>query len=218
MSGPRLAERVEGSRRLRGARRCAGLVCRALARLEIDGLEHVPASGGVVLVANHRALMDGVVLFGVMDRVVSCLVKAEAFRGPLAPILRGCAQIPVHRDQVDPAPVHLAVELLRAGGVLGVFPEGTRGDGRVSHAKPGAGYFALRSGAVVVPVALHGTRQMVRRRSLRRPVVRMIAAAPMHVERCPDDAVVARRTVAEATERVRVRLAALVAQTTQDLK
>ena len=218
MSGPRLAERVEGSRRLRGARRCAGLVCHALARLEIDGLEHVPASGGVVLVANHRALMDGVVLFGVLDRVVSCLVKAEAFRGPLAPILRGCAQIPVHRDQVDPAPVHLAVELLRAGGVLGVFPEGTRGDGCVSHAKPGAGYFALRSGAVVVPVALHGTRQMVRRRSLRRPVVRMIAAAPMHVERCPDDAVVARRTVAEATEGIRVRLAALVAQTTQDLK
>ena len=178
----------------------------------------MPASGGVVLVANHRALMDGVVLFGVLDRVVSCLVKAEAFRGPLAPILRGCAQIPVHRDQVDPAPVHLAVDLLRAGGVLGVFPEGTRGDGRVSHAKPGAGYFALRSGAVVVPVALHGTRQMVRRRSLRRPVVRMIAAAPMHVERCPDDAVVARRTVAEATEGIRVRLAALVAQTTQDLK
>jgi hypothetical protein len=46
----------------------------------------------------------------------------------------------------------------------------------------------------------------------------MIAAAPMHVERCPDDAVVARRTVAEATEGIRVRLAALVAQTTQDLK
>src|SRR5207342_14055 len=125
------------------------------------------------------------------------------------PILSGWAQIPVHRERVDPTPVRLGVELLRAGGVLGVFPEGTRGDGRVSHAKPGAGYFALRSGAVVVPVALHGTRQMVRRRSLRRPVVRMIADAPLHIERCPDDAVVSRRTVADAAEGIRVRLAAL---------
>ncbi|HEX2308324.1 MAG TPA: lysophospholipid acyltransferase family protein [Jatrophihabitantaceae bacterium] len=214
----RLAERVDGSRRLRGARRCAWLVCHALARLEVDGLEHVAATGGVVLVANHRSLMDGVVLFGALDRVVSCLVKAEAFRGPLAPVLRGCAQIPVHRKRVDPAPVRLGVELLRAGGVLGVFPEGTRGDGRVSHAKPGAGYFALRSGAVVVPVALHGTRQMVRRRSLRRPVVRMTAAAPMRFERWPDDAVLARRTVAEAAEDIRLRLAALVAEMTQDVR
>jgi 1-acyl-sn-glycerol-3-phosphate acyltransferase len=218
MSGPRLAERVDGSRRLRGARRCAWLVCQALARLEVHGLEHVPDSGGVVLVANHRALMDGVVLFGALDRVVSCLVKAEAFRGPLAPVLRGCAQIPVHRERVDPAPVRLGVELLRAGGVLGVFLEGTRGDGRVSHAKPGAGYFALRSGAVVIPVALHGTRQMVRRRSLRRPVVRMIAAAPMRFERIRDDAVLGRRTVAEAAESIRIRLATLVAETGQDAR
>ena len=214
MNGPGTAERVEGSRRLRAAQRCARLACAALARLEIHGLEHVPASGGVVLVANHRALMDGVVLFGTLDRVVSCLVKTEAFRGPLAPILRGCAQIPVHRERVDPAPVHLGVELLLAGGVLGVFPEGTRGDGQVSHAKPGAGYFAMRSGAAVVPVALHGTREMVRRRSLRRPVVRMIAAAPICVERHPDDAVLARRAFTEVTEGIRVRLAALVAETT----
>jgi 1-acyl-sn-glycerol-3-phosphate acyltransferase len=162
--------------------------------------------------------MDGVVLFGALDRVVSCLVKAEAFRGPLASFLRSCAQIPVHRERVDPAPVRLGVELLRAGGVLGVFPEGTRGDGRVSHAKPGAGYFALRSGAVVVPVALHGTRQMVRRRSLRRPVVRMVAAAPMRFERCRDDAILTRRTVAEAAEGIRTRLAALVADTTEDVR
>jgi 1-acyl-sn-glycerol-3-phosphate acyltransferase len=218
MSGRQLAERVDGSRRLRGARRCAWLVCQALARLEVDGLEHMPASGGVVLEVNHRSLMDGVVLFGALDRVVSCLVKAEAFRGPLAPVLRGCAQIPVHRERIDPAPVRLGVELLQAGGVLGVFPEGTRGDGRVSHAKHGAGYFALRSGAVVVPVALHGTRQMVRRRTLRRPVVRMIAATPMRIGRCRDDAVLARRTVAEAAEGIRVRLAALVAETTQDVR
>jgi 1-acyl-sn-glycerol-3-phosphate acyltransferase len=217
MSGLRLAERVDGSRRLRGARRCAWLVCRALARLEVDGVEHVPATGGVVLVVNHRSLMDGVVLFGALDRVVSCLVKAEAFGGPLAPVLRGCAQIPVHRERVDPAPVHMGVELLRAGGVLGVFPEGTRGDGRVAHAKPGAGYFALRSGAVVVPVALHGTLEMVRRRSLRRPVVRMVAAAPMRFERWRAEAVLPRRTVAEAAEAIRVRLAALVAKTSEDV-
>jgi len=213
MNGPGTIDRVHGSARLRAARQCARLICSALARLEIDGLDQVPASGGVVLVANHRALMDGVVLFGTVDRVVSCLVKAEAFRGPLAPVLRGCAQIPVHRERVDPAPVHLGVEVLRAGGVLGVFPEGTRGDGRVSHGKPGAGYFALRSGAAVVPVALHGTQQMVRRRTLRRPVVRMIAAAPMPFERYPDDTVLARRPVARAAESIRARLATLVAET-----
>jgi 1-acyl-sn-glycerol-3-phosphate acyltransferase len=204
---------ARGSAVLSGCQAIARLVCRALARMEVHGVPTVPADGPVVLLINHRSLMDGVIVFGEIRRVSACLVKAEAFRGPLAWVLRGCGQIPVRRGSVDPTAVHRGVRLLRAGGVLGVFPESTRGDGLVRHAKPGAGYFALRSGAAAVPVALHGTPQMIHRRSLRRPTVRMVVGPAMAVERFADDRILPRRTVAVTTERLRAELAQLVADT-----
>ncbi len=191
----------------------ARLVCRLLARVEVTGLEHLPPTGPVVLAVNHRSLLDGVVLMAEVGRPVCCLVKDEAFRGPLRPLLLSSGQIPVIRRAVDPAPVRLGVDLLRAGGVLGVFPEGTRGAGTVRQAKPGVGYFALRSGGTVVPIALHGTPMMLRRRTLRRPRVRMVVGLAMTVERYPDGKALHRRTVAVTTESIRVALAQLVAAT-----
>ena len=192
------------------AQRVALVLCRALARVEVRGLDRVPGDGPVVLVANHRALLDGVLLFAFVPRPVACLVKAEAFRGPLGALLQACGQIPVRRGVLDPPPVRRSVRLLRAGGVLGVFPEGTRGDGMVRTAAGGAAYFALRSGAVVVPVVLHGTPAMIRRRTLRRPRVRIVVGAARPVPRWPDRQILPRRTVASDTERLRTRLAELV--------
>ena len=67
---------------------------------------------------------------------------------------------------------------LRAGGVVGIFPEGTRGHGLVETAKPGVGYLALRSGATVIPVACSGTPDMAHRRSRRRPPAVLLLKVP----------------------------------------
>jgi 1-acyl-sn-glycerol-3-phosphate acyltransferase len=171
----------------------------------------VPAAGPLVIVMNHCSLVDGPVLFGHIRRPVSFLVKSEAFTPLLAPILRGCGQIPVVRDTVDPAPIRRCVRLLRCGGALGVYPEGRRGDGRVRTTRPGAAYLALRSGAAVLPVAAHGTANLTHRRSVRRPTAHLTIA--IQVPRWPDGRPLNRRVVAALAEQLRVMLAGLVAAT-----
>lgn len=186
-------------------------LCRALSRLQVSGLEHIPATGGVVLAINHRSMLDGPLVFGFVPRPVSCLVKAEAFESRLRPILVNSGQIPVVRDAVDPRPVRLCLDIVRAGGIIGVYPEATRGDGLVRHAKPGVGWFALHSGAPVVPVAVTGTYEMTHR-GIRRPVATLTVGEPIRVGKHPDGVPLNRRVVAEVTEDIRGRLAALVAR------
>lgn len=213
MREPSLSDRVHGSAELRRRQAVARRLALALARVDIVGVEAVPPSGPVVLAVNHRSMLDGPVLFGFVPRPVNCLVKAEAFTPRMGPLLLGAGQIPVVRNTIDPRPVRLCLDIVRAGGVLGIFPEGTRGDGLARTAKPGVGYFALRSGAMVVPVACTGTYEMARRRGVRRPPARLVFGAPIQVERAADGLPLNRRVVAATTERIRSALAALVAAT-----
>lgn len=212
--GPTLADRVDGSPALRRRQRIGRALGVVLADLDVTGLRHLPATGPVVLAVNHRAFLDGPLVFGLLDRPVSFLVKSEAFaHRPAAAVLRDAGQIPVRRRVVDPAPVRLALAILAAGGIVGIFPEGSRGDGRVGQALPGAAYLALRTGAVVVPVACHGTLAMVRRHALRRPPVRVSVGEPLTVGPWPVHTPLPRRVFRAESERVRAALADLVART-----
>jgi len=212
--GPSLTERVSGSELLRKRQLLGRRMTWTSSRVEITGLDRIPETGPVILAANHSSFMDGALLFGFVDRPVSCLVKAEAFAlawGRAGRILIEGAQIPVLRGKIDRAPVRLGLDLLEAGGVLGIFPEGTRGDGRVERTMPGVGYFALRTGAVVVPVAIQGSADMTHRRTLARPRVRMAVGAALTFERATVP--LHRRDWVYAAERVRLALADLVRAT-----
>ncbi len=193
---------------LRRRRIVARALIHTLGRVDIDGGSRVPAAGPVILAVNHRSLIDGPLIFGFVDRPVACLVKSEAFVPVLGRLLRDAGQISVVRDTVDPHPVRLSLRILDAGGVVGVFPEGTRGDGAVGRAKPGVGYLALRTGATVVPVACHGTAELVR--TVRRTPVRLEFGEPLHFAKVPREMPLNRRLSAAAAERVRIELAALV--------
>ena len=129
----------------------------ALWRPRVLGAWRVPATGPVILAGNHSHLIDGPLLLGTAPRPVHFLVKREAFVGPLGPLLRGLGQLSVDRDTVDRAAVTGALRVLRRGGVLGIFPEGTRGDGEFTALRSGVAYFAVRSGAPVLPVAVLGS-------------------------------------------------------------
>jgi 1-acyl-sn-glycerol-3-phosphate acyltransferase len=190
-------------------------LARGLGRIDVRGLDKLPASGGVVLAVNHRDFLDGPLLFGFLHRAVSFLVKTEAYTPRAKPFLVSTGQIPVVRDRPDVAAVRAALRLLQAGGVVGVFPEGTRGDGFVRTAKPGVGYFALRTGALVVPVACHGTDELKNRR-VRRPAVSITVGDSIDVGRVADGQRVSRQHMLDATEQVRVALAELVVKTMPD--
>lgn len=121
------------------------------------GAWRMPAAGPVVLAVNHSHNIDGPMVMGVSPRPTHFLVKREAFVGPLGPFLTGIGQVRVDRDTTDRTAVSRALGVLRQGGVLGIFPEGTRGEGDFASLRAGLAYFALRGGAPIVPVAVLGS-------------------------------------------------------------
>jgi 1-acyl-sn-glycerol-3-phosphate acyltransferase len=211
MTAPSLEERVCGSARLRRGQRLARAVVHVFGNVHRTGLAGIPASGPTVLAINHRSVLDGPLVFGVVARPVACLIKSEAFVPGLRALLVGTGQIEVNRARVDPVPVRLCLQILRAGGVVGIFPEGSRGDGTVATVRPGVGYFALRTGATVVPIACHGTAEALR--TVRRGRIRLAVGAPLAFERYPDDRPLNRRRTAAAAEHVRAAMAELVVST-----
>ncbi|MEF9902884.1 lysophospholipid acyltransferase family protein [Streptomyces sp. P9-A2] len=121
------------------------------------GAWRVPASGPVLLAVNHSHNIDGPMVMGVAPRPTHFLIKREAFIGPLDPFLTGIGQVKVDRNTTDRTAISRALGILQQGGVLGIFPEGTRGEGDFASLRAGLAYFALRGGAPIVPVAVLGS-------------------------------------------------------------
>lgn len=124
----------------------------------VEGLEHIPAEGPVLLASNHMGYLDGPMLLGSSRRPVHALVKESMFVGPVGYGLLKVGQIRVDRYQVDPEAVKKCLAVLRHGDVVAIYPEGARGRGDVAQTRGGAAYLALATGAPVVPVACLGTR------------------------------------------------------------
>lgn len=123
------------------------------------GAWRVPASGPVIFAVNHSHNVDGPMVMGVAPRPTHFLIKQEAFIGPLGTFLEGIGQLKVDRTSTDRKAVTRALDILSAGGVLGIFPEGTRGEGDFASLRAGLAYFAVRSGAPIVPVAVLGSTE-----------------------------------------------------------
>jgi 1-acyl-sn-glycerol-3-phosphate acyltransferase len=152
-------------------------------------------------------MADGPLLFGALPRRVVFLIKQEMFAGPLGWFLRKIGQLSVRRGVPDRAPLLAAVEVLRAGGVIGVFPEGTRGSGDVAGAQHGAAWLARSSDAVVLPVACRGTLRPAGASRRFLPVVDVLIGEPFELP--PGKG---KQALDVATGQVRDRLAALVAE------
>lgn len=194
------------SARLHDAARFVGKFCfRPAYRLRVRGLERVPATGPVLVVANHSSMAEPQIIFGMLPRRSVFLVKEEMFTGALGWFLRRIGQVPVRRGEPGREPLLTTADVLKAGGVVAVFPEGTRGAGDVASAERGAAWLVRASGAVVLPIAVRGTRRPdgVARRF--RPGVDILVGEPFTLEVGRG-----RAGLDSATERVRDELAALV--------
>lgn len=144
-------------------------LCRLFYGLRVEGAEKVPREGGMILAVNHTSYFDPVLAGCGCPRELRYFAKRELFRNPFfAALIRTFGAFPVDRGAVTRETLREVGRILGGGGVLLLFPEGTRSlDGKVRDARPGLGMMALHAGVPVVPTYLHGTREM-RRRLFRR--------------------------------------------------
>ena len=132
---------------------------RFLANVEgIEGVEHIPTEGPAILMYNHIAFVDPVVILGLLPRNVVPLAKVESYDEPIWGIFPKLWNvIPVKRDEVDRAAIRAALDVLTAGETILIAPEGTRNE-TLQRGKEGVAYLAVKSEAPVVPVAVFGTK------------------------------------------------------------
>jgi 1-acyl-sn-glycerol-3-phosphate acyltransferase len=142
---------------------------RVVWRPVIEGREHIPASGPVIVASNHLSFIDSIVIPLAVPRRVAFLAKAEYFEGgslaslPRRTFFATFGAVPVERDQQRNAraSLDLAAEVLARGVAFGIYPEGTRSrDGRLYRGHTGVGWLAVTSGAKVLPVGLVGTNRV----------------------------------------------------------
>jgi 1-acyl-sn-glycerol-3-phosphate acyltransferase len=166
--------------------RVLDLAVRLLGRVTVTGREHLPASGGALLAANHVSAVDPVVLLVVghrCGRKVRFLGVQELHHQPvLGWFVRAGRHIPVVQGAASRAPLLAAEQALRAGELVLVYPEGTiPRDGASTEAKGGIGLLALRAGVPVVPLRSRGLepRAVRRWRPWRRLRVSVAVGAPV---------------------------------------
>lgn len=132
----------------------------------VEGAEHVPESGGAILASNHLAVSDSFFLPLVIKRKITFLGKSEYFTGKgikgyaTRSFMSGIGTIPVHRGggRASEAALRAGLQVLNSGGLLGIYPEGTRSiDGRLYRGKTGGARMAIEAGVPIIPLAMVGT-------------------------------------------------------------
>lgn len=144
-----------------------------ISKREVRGRANVPREGGLIVASNHVSFWDPPMVGGVVPREAYYLAKEELFSSPvLGPLLRSVHSIPIRRGSADLSGLSRAIEVLKRGGALVLFPEGSRmRDGELHPARPGLGLLAVQSDAAIVPCHISGSgeprRWMFRRAPIR---------------------------------------------------
>jgi len=142
-----------------------------LYRIETVGGENLP-EGGAILVSNHTAFSDVLVICAGLTRQVRYMAKKELFRTPLAPLIKALGAYPVDRGGADVGSIKQTLALIENGELVGIFPQGHRHGGedpRTTEVKAGVGMIAYHAKVSVVPVFIDNKRMktgMFRRNTL----------------------------------------------------
>lgn len=153
--------RFTGARIVRAT---VGRLVMALFRTRFIGVENVPP-GGAILAGNHVSYMDPILMWCGAPRPAHFMTKSELFKGFVGWALHRFWAFPVQRGQADRQAITTATDVLKSGGLVGIFPEGTRraGEGDLGEAQGGVAFIATRADVPVVPVAFVGTEDVMPR-------------------------------------------------------
>ena len=142
-----------------------GGLMRGLYKIKVEGFENLPTIGAGIVAANHISFLDSLFIPIAIPRRVTYLAKAEYWDSwKTRWFFQAVGQIPVRRENAAKAQAALdaGMRVLGAGGLLGIYPEGTRSpDGRLYRGKTGVGRMAAQAKCPVVPVGLIGTREIM---------------------------------------------------------
>jgi len=183
-----------------------------LAHVTIVGAERMPRGGGVLLVSNHLTNFDVFVIGMCFKRILNFMGKAELFRNPvLAWVWGQLYGFSIRRGEADRAALRHTEDLLRAGRVVAVFPEGHRSvTGALQPGQPGIALIVRRAGVPVLPVAVTGTQNFLppdlwRWRPWRRPSITVTIGQPFTLPKATG-----RAASQQATDAIMARIAALL--------
>ena len=127
--------------------------------LRVSGAEHIPADGAAIVVPNHKSFWDAFFIAAATSRHLRFMGKRELFEGPSGRLLVRLGAFPVRRGESDAEALETAREILHQGGLLALFPEGTRirDPDELGEPRRGAARLALETRAPLVPAAITGT-------------------------------------------------------------
>ncbi|MDL4840786.1 lysophospholipid acyltransferase family protein [Aquibacillus rhizosphaerae] len=146
------------------ARFVVGLILKPLYRIKVSGKENVPKEGPVIICSNHISNFDPPVVGITCPRDIYFMAKEELFKNKiLGGLLPKIHAFPIKRGMKDRNALRRGLEILKEGETLGLFPEGTRSKtGEIGQGLAGAGFFAVRSDAIIVPCAIIGPYQKMK--------------------------------------------------------
>jgi 1-acyl-sn-glycerol-3-phosphate acyltransferase len=134
-------------------------------RVKVEGRDHLPKRGPVILACNHRSFLDSIFIPLVVRRRVTFVAKAEYFDDPkTAWFFRSCGQIPIRREggSASERALDAATDVLRKGKVFGIYPEGTRTrDGKLHRGHTGVARLAMRCNTLIVPIGMISSDQVM---------------------------------------------------------
>jgi 1-acyl-sn-glycerol-3-phosphate acyltransferase len=165
-----------------------GCLMRILYRYEIHGRENVPSQGALIVAVNHLHLLDPLAVAPAVSRQIVTLAADKWRNNPLIGVfLKLAGSIFVARGEVDRKALRACLELLDDGGALAVALEGTRSrTGQLQRARPGAAYLAMRTNAMILPVAFWGVEKLRTWCKLRRPRCQVIIGKPFRLRQSKD--------------------------------
>lgn len=139
---------------------------KVLYRPTVIGIENIPESGPIIFAGNHRHAFDPVVVMTYTKRIVHYMAKESLFKGIHGFLFEQIGLIKVYRTRNNPQAIENAVELLKQGGTLGIFPEGTRNktEEDLLRFKHGAVAIAKEANAPIIPFAIKGEYKIFKKK------------------------------------------------------
>ena len=182
------------------------LVAAIILDVHLVGRQNMPEKGPMIIASNHLSWADIPLIPAYLEPKVVYMGKEETFQGKMGWLVRFLGAFPVKRGEADRQSLRTAEEQLKAGRILGIFPEGTRSRIRkLGKAHSGLGMIALRSGVPVVPVAIYGSEKAFKKF---RPRITITYGEPMLL--APKGKKTTREDIDEVTEQVMLRIASML--------